>query len=629
MNILIIKTGALGDVVRTTFIAQALKDKYKENNPKIFWFTNENVKIIFVNNVYVDKVISEKKKDELKKIDFDIVINLEEGLEEGKFASSLNCKEIIGFIYKNGKILPTATAKEWFDMSILGKKPRNDLLKKKNKKTHRQIISEIVGIKNYKKYEPFLRLTENQRKIAKDFLRRYHLSRSDLIVGINTSSSGRWPRELPIKKTVNLIEKLYKKLNAKILLFGGPNEIERNKEILRLSKIPILDTGCGNDLLEFPALISVCNLFITSNSLGLHIALSLKRKVICFIGPTSSSEIDMYGLGEKVIAKSNCLCCYKSNCKSMEKIDIKEVMDKVEKIIKQKITVLITSAKEQNLDKAIEAILNQKTNFKYEIIIVCPDEKNLNIAKKYAKKDKRIKVFQDTGEGKVHALNSIFPKIKTDILILTDGDVQISDNALSEISNMFLNQEIGCVTGKTIPIEDKRTKYGYWANFLFDAAHKIRKKSFEEGSFVNCTGYLYAIKLNKVNKIPLDTAEDGIIPYYLWEKGYKIGYAENAKVYVKNANNLREWLSQKIRTSRAHENLSKYVNTKITPNPKTFKGESKGIVDVMKYPQNFKEMFWSLQLILFRLCVWLNVFNDIYLKKRYHQDVWKRVESSK
>tara|TARA_Y100000310_G_C20406591_1_gene679941 strand:- start:208 stop:825 length:618 start_codon:yes stop_codon:yes gene_type:complete len=205
----------------------------------------------------------------------------------------------------------------------------------------------------------------------------------------------------------------------------------------------------------------------------------------------------------------------------------------------------------------------------------------------------------------------------------------MSNNALNEISNMFLNQEIGCVTGRAVPLEDKKTKYGYWANFLFDAVHKIRKQAFEKDSFVICTGYLYAFKLSKINKIPLDTAEDGIIPYYIWEKGYKIGYAKNAEVYVKNADNLRDWISQKTRTSRAHENLGKYVNTKITPSPKTFKTEAKGFFDVIRYPQNPKEMFWSLQLILLRFYIWMKIFNDVHIKKKYHKDIWKRVESTK
>ena len=53
----------------------------------------------------------------------------------------------------------------------------------------------------------------------------------------------------------------------------------------------------------------------------MHIALALRRKTICLIGPTSPSEIDVYEIGEKIVAESNCICCYRSDCKSMEKIN--------------------------------------------------------------------------------------------------------------------------------------------------------------------------------------------------------------------------------------------------------------------------------------------------------------------
>lgn len=628
MNILIIKTGALGDVLRTSFIAQALKDKYKEQNPKIFWITQEKARILFINNPYVDHVLIPKDREKIKDMNFDLLINLEEEEENCKFSSSLNAKNKIGFLYKNGKIIPTETAKEWYDMSALGKKPDNDILKKKNEKTHRQIIGEIVGI-NWKKYEPFLRLNNKQRELARIFLRRYNLSRSELIVGINLGSADRWPKSLPIKKTALLIDKIYKKYKAKILLFGGPNEIERNREILKLTKSPVIDTGSGNNLFEFPAFVSICNLFITSDSLGLHVALALKRKTICLIGPTSSSEIDMYDLGDKVMAKSKCLCCYKKDCKSMNKISINEVMNKLERLLSQKISLLITSFKEPNISRAIESAMTQKTRYEYDIIVSAPDKETLDIAKKYADKDKRIKVFQDPGKGKSYALNILFNEIKTDILILTDGDVYILNNVVEEIGNLFLDPEIGCISGRPVPVEDKNTKYGYWANFLFESAHRIRKKSFELNSFIECSGYLFAFRKNKIDKIPLDVAEDSIIPYYFWEKGYKIGYAEKAEVYVKNVSNLGDWIKQKTRTSKAHETLDKYVDTKTTKRVKTFDTEVKGIKWLFSYPMSFKEMLWSFQLALARAYMWTKVFADTKFANKNYQDAWEKAESTK
>ncbi len=628
MKILIIKIGALGDVLRTTFIAQALKDKFQKENPAIFWLTDEKAKPMFINNPYVDKVYNSQNKNLLCNQFFDIVINLEEDEATCKFASSLNFSKIIGFIYKENKINPTPAAKEWFAMSALGKKPENNILKKKNKKTHRQIMSEIIGV-DKEKYEPFLRLTEKQRTLAKNFLRIHNLSKNDLIIGINTGSAERWPKYLSIRKTAGLIEKIYKEFNAKILLFGGPNEVERNREIMKLSKSPVISTGCGNNLYEFPALISACNIFITTDTLGLHIALALKRRVIVLIGPTSYSEIDMYGLGEKVVAKSQCICCYKKDCKSMEKINLEEIIYPIKKFGRQKITLVITAFKEPKIASAIESAINQKTKYEYDILIVAPDDKTLSIAKSYSIKNKKVNIFRDPGKGKMYAISLLLNKIKSDILILTDGDVYISDNSVEEIANLFLNSEIGAVTGRPVPIENRKTKYGYWANFLFHSAHKLRKEASNKADFIECSGYLFAFRNGKIKKLPLDTAEDTIIPYFFWEKGYQIEYAEKALVYVKNVDNWKEWISQKTRTSKAHETLYKYADVKTTPRVKSFSNEVKGIFELLKYPQNFKEFYWSILLAFSRLLMWAIVFYKIKARKQTKIDGWRRVESAR
>ncbi len=631
MNILIIKTGAMGDVVRTSFIAQALKEKYKNQAPRIFWITDRNAIPLFHNSPYITHVLSSEKKDKLKKIEFDLTINLEEDEENAKFVSELKPKKIIGAYYKNGKIDYTQESEHWFNMSRISKfgKEKADSLKKQNQKTHRQLISEIINI-NPEKYEPFLRLTLEQRKIADNFLRVHRLARTDLIVGINTGSGERWPKDLSVKKTADLINKIYEKYKARILLFGGPNEVERNKEIHKLSKAPMIDTGTGNNLIEFPALTSVCNLFITSDTLGLHVALALKRKAIALIGPTSHHEVDMYDLGEKIIPDSNCLCCYKEDCKSMQKIKVDAIMKSVDKLLSQKITLVITAFKEpKTISRAIEAALIQKTKYNYEVLVSAPDKETLEVAEKYAINDNRLKIFKDPGKGKMHALNLLFEEVDSDILILTDGDVWISENAVEEIVNLFLDPEIGCVSGRPVPVEKKQDMFGYWANFLFGSAHKLRKNAFERHDFLECSGYLFAHRQNKEVKIPLDTAEDAVIPYYFWEKGFRIGYAEKAEVYVRNVNNWRDWIKQKVRTSKAHETLEKYVDTKTTPRVKSFKTEFNGFYDLFKYASGSRELSWSALLAFARLYMWLLVFYNARIKKFKSVDNWEKIESAR
>jgi cellulose synthase/poly-beta-1,6-N-acetylglucosamine synthase-like glycosyltransferase len=294
------------------------------------------------------------------------------------------------------------------------------------------------------------------------------------------------------------------------------------------------------------------------------------------------------------------------------------------------ISIIITSYKEpKTIGTAIESIISQKIQQNYELIISAPDDETLDIVKRYSKKNKRIKIFKDPGKGKTTALNLILPKIKGEIIILTDGDVFVSENSINLILNRFKDKKIGCVTGRPVPLEDKKSKYGYWANFLFDAAHRLRKKLSNEKKFLECSGYLWAFRNNIIKKIPTDVAEDSIVPFFFWEKSYKIAYSEESLVFVKNVNNWKEWVSQKIRTSRAHETLNKYVDTRKIPRTKNFWNESKGFFYLFSYSKNFKEFGWSIQLLFSRLYTWLRVFADVYVNKRYHKDKWSRVISTK
>jgi len=289
------------------------------------------------------------------------------------------------------------------------------------------------------------------------------------------------------------------------------------------------------------------------------------------------------------------------------------------------ISIIITAFREPQVGKAIESFLNQRIKEKYELIVSAPDKETQDIVKKY----KKVKLFRDPGKGKALALNLLFKKAKGEKIILTDGDVYVSENSVNELLKEFENPQVGCVAGRPVPIEDKKTKYGYWANFLFDSAHHLRKRLFTEGKFFQSSGYLCAIKSGIVKEIPLDTADDAVIPHLIFEKGYKIAYVEKALVFVKNVNNWKDWISQKLRCARAHENLGNYIDLKKSPRTKTFSNESKGIFYLFFYPKTLKEIFWTIELIFARLYLWGLVFFEVYIKKKYHKDNWERVESAR
>ena len=240
-------------------------------------------------------------------------------------------------------------------------------------------------------------------------------------------------------------------------------------------------------------------------------------------------------------------------------------------------------------------------------------------------KDKRFNFFLDPGEGKSYALNLLFQELGSsntdDFFILTDGDVYVSDNAIDEIVNAFKDKEIGCVTGHPISLDSKDTKYGYWQNLAFERIHQVRERMSNNKQFFECSGYLFAIRKGVILDFPLETSEDSIIPFLFWKKGYKINYLPNAAVYVKNPDNWKDWLAQKVRNIKAHEKLNKIVPD--MPRTKTLWNEIKeGTFYTLANINSLKQLFWVLQYFPARLYLYLKAFSQLK-KKRSYEDGWR------
>lgn len=292
------------------------------------------------------------------------------------------------------------------------------------------------------------------------------------------------------------------------------------------------------------------------------------------------------------------------------------------------IHIIIASYKEpKSTLRAVNALLNQKIKEDFKIIVVDPFPETKDFLEKNLK-TKKIEFYLDPGEGKSYALNLLFQEYgssnKNDIFILTDGDVYVSENAVQEILNCFKDDSIGCVTGKPIPLDLGKNKYEYWSNVAFAGIHKTRKRLSKNKDFFECSGYLFAIRKGIIFDFPIETSEDSIIPYLFWKKGYKIAYADKAEVYVKNPDNWKDWLNQKIRNIKGHENLNKIAPN--MPRTKSFWNEIKeGALFAIRQPCNLQELIWVLQFYPARLYLYIKAFAELKKKKAY-KDGWRETE---
>lgn len=309
-KVLIIKLDATGDVLRTTSILPSVKRKFPKSH--ITWITRKNAKEIFNNNPLVDELLIFENNDTLARLlveKYDLLIHPDASAVSASLASICNAKSKKGYLLdEKGKVIPVNNdAIDWLEMGAF------DELKKKNKKTYQEIIHRIAGL-DYQKDEIQVHLSQMEIDFKNRFYKRNDLNRYEYLVGLNTGAGTRWQyKQWSIEGYIELIEKLSADKKIGILLYGGPDEIERNK-ILK-QKFPFLiDTGTDNSIREFFALLDLCDVLVTSDTMALHAATALKKRIICLFGPTSHAEIEDYGRIDKIIPDLDCIVCYKPRC---------------------------------------------------------------------------------------------------------------------------------------------------------------------------------------------------------------------------------------------------------------------------------------------------------------------------
>ena len=330
-SLLIIKLDAVGDVLRTTCLLPGIKKRWPDAG--ITWVTREEAKPLLANNPYVSEVIGYGPDAlvHLSSRTFDCVLNLDAGKISAGLAAMAKAKDKIGYIlHEDGYVTATnKAAEEWLCMGVF------DDLKKVNDRTYQKVMCSIVDITtDGMKY--VLELTEEEKNNGREHFERLGIDFGKPVIGIHTGGGGRWVRKQWGEGSfISLIRSLRDEIgsNVQILLFGGPLEGDQNKRIVAELGGSVFDAGCENTLRHFAALVSYCSIVLSGDSLAMHIALAMGKRVVVLFGPTSSAEIELFGLGEKVVPDMDCLVCYRKTCDvsphCMERISVDMVKQAV------------------------------------------------------------------------------------------------------------------------------------------------------------------------------------------------------------------------------------------------------------------------------------------------------------
>ncbi len=322
-NILIIKLGAAGDVLRTTPILTPLRKEHP--HARIWWLTHSPE---LVPGSHVDRILTWKSEnlEILSSLQFSWLLNLDKDHYACALASRIPAKKKSGFVLgTHGEARPADDrAKKKFLTGIF------DDVSLANRKDYPTELFEMCGYE-FAGEEYILDLPSAEAFPG--------LDRSRPIVGLNTGAGARWTSRLwSIEQWIELANRLHAS-GKKVLLLGGPEEDARNREIQHRTNGAAQYLGYFH-LAQFISLMQNCEVVVTGVTMGLHLAIALKKKIVLINNIFNPYEFgNLYGLGEIVQPDSPCKCFFRGQCINpdyfcLDRLPVEKVFAATERVLK-------------------------------------------------------------------------------------------------------------------------------------------------------------------------------------------------------------------------------------------------------------------------------------------------------
>jgi len=262
-------TSSLGDVLRTTVILHFLK------HDNVTWLVDEKAYPLLKGNSYINRILVYRLESilELQRERFDTIINLEKVPGICALSDSIAAWRRFGFRFDEEKGTAQAYdgAERVLSLCLHMEKKRS------NEKYWQEALANMIG-KKWKNQEYILGY-KPKSAVKYD-------------VGFNWVTGKKW-------KNKSWPKEYWQELEAKIK-----------------SKYSISWQKGLDDLYQYMEWINSCRLIVTNDSLGMHLAIALKKKIVALFGASSSKEVYFYNRGAILLPQVSydCIPCLKQIC---------------------------------------------------------------------------------------------------------------------------------------------------------------------------------------------------------------------------------------------------------------------------------------------------------------------------
>jgi cellulose synthase/poly-beta-1,6-N-acetylglucosamine synthase-like glycosyltransferase len=278
---------------------------------------------------------------------------------------------------------------------------------------------------------------------------------------------------------------------------------------------------------------------------------------------------------------------------------------------------------EANIGQLLNALLAQRLSVCSikEIFVVasgCTDRTE-EIVRDCSKKDGRINLLvQENREGKASAINLFLSRAQGEVIIMESGDTIPKTDTIENLVIPFLDPTVGMTGGHPVPVNNPNNFLGFAVNLLWKLHHRISLNHPKMGELV-------AFRKNIVKEIPPDTAVDeASTEAIITRAGYRLRYVDDAVVYNKGPENIKDFLKQRRRIAAGHL----YVRQTQSYSVSTTSWKNILTPFVKEIRWGGKEFMWAIGVVLLEILGRTMGYYDFYIMKR-NPSVWDIASSTK